>query len=183
MRSGSKIISLLVALALGLTTSYALAAGAPPASTKKTKTCEAGKVYSKKSKKCVKKESEVIPDKDLIEQGWALAFSGRYEQAIDTFQSVEVKEDNAEVFTGVGFSHRKLGNFRMGLRYYKAALKIDPDYVKARQYLGEGYVSKGKLKKAERQLEEIEARCGTGCETYQTLEDVIAAAKTANNPS
>jgi len=71
----------------------------------------------------------------------------------------------------------------MGLRYYKAALKIDPDYVKARQYLGEGYVSKGKLKKAERQLEEIEARCGTGCETYQTLEDVIAAAKTANNPS
>jgi hypothetical protein len=59
----------------------------------------------------------------------------------------------------------------------RKALDIDPDNVATREYLGEGYVSKGQLDLAYLELAEIEQRCGTRCEEYQALEKAMLSAR------
>ena len=55
---------------------------------------------------------------------------------------------------------------------------MTPDYVQVREYLGEAYVIQGKLGLAKEQLHVIESPCGTVCEEYLDLSEVI---KTASN--
>ena len=55
---------------------------------------------------------------------------------------------------------------------------MDPHYVQVREYLGEAYVIQGKLGLAKEQLHVIELLCGTVCEEYLDLSEVI---KTASN--
>ena len=50
------------------------------------------------------------------------------------------------------------------------------DFVRAREYLGEGYAAAGKLDLAKAQLAEIEKRCGKSCEEYEDLSKAISAA-------
>ena len=82
-------------------------------------------------------------------------------------------ENDPAVLTYLGYSHRKLGNIDLGISLYKKALDIDPDNVDTREYLGEGYVSKGELDLAWLELVEIEKRCGTTCVEYQALEKAL----------
>jgi tetratricopeptide (TPR) repeat protein len=127
-----------------------------------------GYVYSPGKKKCVKTLSEVVPDEALKAQGWALAEMGNYEAAIELFKLVSEPRD-AEALNGLGYSHRKLGRIEQGIAYYKQALAIAPDYVRAREYLGEGYVAAGKHDLAKAELREIGERCGLTCEEYVDL--------------
>ncbi len=61
-------------------------------------------------------------------------------------------KSNPEVLNGLGYTNRKLGLFTEAIAYYQQALARDPDYVEAREYLGEGYVTLGKLDLAREQL-------------------------------
>ena len=70
---------------------------------------------------------------------------------------------------------RKLGDIDKGIDYYRQALAVDPDYTKARQYLGEAYLLKNDVGKAKEQLDEIADRCGGPCEDYELLVAAIAA--------
>ena len=63
---------------------------------------------------------------------------------------------------------------RRGIAFYHKALALDPNYVEAREYLGEGYLKQGALDKAKGQLAEIAQRCGTTCETYAELSRQIS---------
>ena len=74
----------------------------------------------------------------------------------------------------LGYSNRKAGRLDVGLSYYQKALAIDPNFVLAREYLGEGYVAAGKFDFARDQLHEIGQRCGTNCEEYKELAEVIS---------
>ena len=159
-------------------------------------TCPLGKVFDKEKKDCVKmnsrkkpakkkvikkkktkkKSSGLVPDADMIRQGWALAYAGRYEAAIVMFEHVIVK-DQPEVLNGLGYSNRKQGRIHQAIAYYKRAINLDPDYVKAREYLGEGYLSIGKAELARAQLRQIKQRCGTSCKSYTVLAAAISAAK------
>jgi hypothetical protein len=55
------------------------------------------------------------------------------------------------------------------------ALALDPNYTKARQYLGEAFLQKGDVVKAKEQLMEIADRCGGPCDDYELLVKAIAA--------
>ncbi|MGB7204285.1 MAG: tetratricopeptide repeat protein [Anderseniella sp.] len=172
-----KILNLALSTAFLLTASLSAvhAAGSDTPSTP-AKTCKKGEVYSTSKKKCVKQTSEIIPDRSLKAQGWALARSGQYEVAIELFQLVADKRD-PEALNGLGYSHRKLGKVEQGVAFYTAALEANPDYVLAREYLGEGYVKLGQLDKAREQLAEIGKRCGTACEEYMLLATAIDTGK------
>ena len=135
--------------------------------------CKVGYVYSKKKKKCVRKRSEIFPDKTLKQQGWGLAYAGKYKAARELFELAANKSD-PEVLNGLGYTNRKLGHLQTGFTYYKQALAINPDYILAREYLGEGYVAAGRIDLAEQQLEEIAKRCGSGCKEYKKLALVIS---------
>jgi tetratricopeptide (TPR) repeat protein len=168
------VISLAAALAAATSITAANAAGSDTSTS--TPTCKKGYVYSSSKKKCVKQTSEVVPDKSLKAQGWALARAGQYEQAIEVFRMVADKSD-PEALNGLGFAHRKLGKVDEGITFYHQALKTDPDYVLAREYLGEGYVKLGRLELAREQLDEIGKRCGTTCEEYMMLARAIDTGK------
>jgi tetratricopeptide (TPR) repeat protein len=139
------------------------------------KTCKAGYVWDKKTKKCVKQQSQIFPDSELIEQAWALARKGEFEAGRLLFNAVADKR-NPEVLNGLGYTNRKLGQFKEAIAYYQQAIALDPDYAEAREYLGEGYVTMGKLDLAKEQLAEIRRICGVSCEEYAELNEAIEEA-------
>ncbi len=137
--------------------------------------CKKGEVWDKKKKKCVKKESGVLPDEDLYQQGRALARQGHYDWAIEVLALIQNRQD-PRVLNYTGYSHRKAGRLEIGITYYRQALAIDPNFNLAREYLGEGYIAAGRVDLAMAELAAIEKSCGTGCEEYKDLSAAIAAA-------
>jgi tetratricopeptide (TPR) repeat protein len=89
---------------------------------------------------------------------------------------LRIKErSKPQVLNLIGYSTRKLGDIDKGIDYYRQALAADPNYTKARQYLGEAYLLRGDVGKAKQQLMEIADRCGGPCEDYELLVAAIAA--------
>ena len=170
------------AAALIVTSGFALAAsgggssgGSSGGGGQAENTCKKGFVWDKKTKKCVQQNSMVLPDQDLIEQAWALSRKGEFDAGRALFNAVADKR-NPEVLNGLGYTNRKLGHFNEAIAYYKKALSVDPHYAQAREYLGEGYVTMGKIELAREQLAEIGKICGATCEEYVDLKDAIDTA-------
>ena len=65
------------------------------------------------------------------------------------------------------------------LPLYAAALAQDPNFVVARAYLGEAYLTRNEPARAKAELAEIAHRCGTTCPAYVDLDRHIAAYETA----
>ncbi len=138
-----------------------------------TPECPAGKVWDKEAQKCVEKTS-AVGDDSLYEYGRMLALRGRYGEAIEVLSLASDKND-PRILNYLGFSHRKQGRVEVGLGYYEEALKANPDYTLAREYMGEAYIQIGDVASAKAQLSEIEKRCGTGCDEYAELAKQIDA--------
>lgn len=75
----------------------------------------------------------------------------------------------------MGFTTRKLGNVDGALPYYARALELEPNYVQAREYLGEAFLAKGDVMGARAQLGEIERRAGTSSVSFANLKREITA--------
>jgi tetratricopeptide (TPR) repeat protein len=140
----------------------------------KVPTCKTGEVYDSVKKKCVPKTSEIFPDKDLYEQGRALALAGDYPNALDLLQSVKNQKDPM-VLTMIGYAKRKIGDIAGGFDYYHQALAIDPNNLNTHEYMGEAYLVIGKVEEAKLELSTLEKLCGgKGCEQYDDLARVLA---------
>ncbi len=167
----------------GFSTAFAAGgnSGSSTASEKPKLVCKKGEVIKNvmangvKQKKCVKLESSNLSDEDLYDQGSQLAKDGQYEKALKVLAKIK-NQDNPRVLNYLGYSNRKAGRLEVGIAYYQKALAIDPNFVLAREYLGEGYVAAGKIDLAKIELAEIEKRCGMACEEYKDLAKVIATA-------
>lgn len=136
--------------------------------------CGAGKVYDKKLKKCVPQKQGAVDDDSLYDTGRQLALNGSYEEAIKVLSLAENKHD-PRILNYLGYSYRKMGHMLEGIGYYREALRIDPDMVLVREYLGEAHLEMNNVPAAKAELKEIEKRCGTTCEEYQDLAAGIAA--------
>ena len=170
---GATVIVLVsVFAATQLYTAPAIAAGSPSSSVPKKK-CKKGDVWSTEEKKCVKKTSELLTDDDLYLQARAYVEDDKYNMALDLLRRIR-NQNQPRVLNYIGYSTRKLGDVDEGIRYYKKALSLDPNYNVAREYLGEGYLQKGDLGSAKQQLAEIAKRCGVSCEEYKDLAEEIA---------
>ena len=184
-----KIISAaLISLAFTASTAFAAGETAPSPVTKPEtgtmtspmqmhcKTGEVVKTMRKKGKKntkmCVKATAGIIPDDELYAQGYLLAKTGEYDWALSAFNAMTNKQTPATL-TMIGYSNRKAGRLEIAVSYYDQALAIQPDYVKAREYLGEGYVAAGRIDLAQLQLAEIAKRAGTASEEYIDLAKAI----------
>jgi tetratricopeptide (TPR) repeat protein len=180
------ITSLVFATALSCSASLALAAGTgsssgdsgtttPKASPKKAG-CKKGFVTAKRNGKilCTKKKAELTDD-ELYQQGTALALEGEYAWALDVLGAIKNQND-PRVLNYTGYSHRKSGRLETAIGYYRKALEINPNFVLAREYLGEGYVVAGRIDLAKVELGEIANRCGTHCTEYQELNKAIETA-------
>jgi tetratricopeptide (TPR) repeat protein len=191
-----KHILLSLTLAAGLAvTSTAFAAGespakpTAPAASKSTETpaspkklkCKKNEViktvtkYGKKVKACVKLSAGLLPDEELYQQGRMLAKDGEYDWALTVLSAI-ANQNDPRVLNYTGYSHRKAGRLATGITFYRRALAINPDFVLAREYLGEGYVAAGRTDLAKVELAEIATRCGVTCPEYKDLKKAIDTA-------
>jgi len=105
-----------------------------------------------------------------------------YDQAIPLLTEVVAADSkNADAYNYLGYSYRQIGKLDDALNFYQLALKIDPDHKGANEYLGELYLMKGELGKAEERLEQIKKVCPSGCIEYKTLQDNIETFKKNGN--
>jgi tetratricopeptide (TPR) repeat protein len=140
--------------------------------------CPRGQVYSQRSRQCVQARSEVLTDENLAEYAFALAKANRFDEALDTLNMVQNLQ-TPRVLNYRGYITRKLGRTEEGIGYYLQSVALDPNYTQVREYLGEAYVTQGKLDLANEQLQTIQALCGTQCEEYEDLADAIQSASAA----
>lgn len=102
--------------------------------------------------------------------------AGEYRDAIVTLNGLNRPED-PNVLNLLGYSHRKLGLIDVGMRYYLAALKRNPQHRGVHEYLGEAYLQKDDLGKAEVMLKKLAGICGTDCREYKELANAIVVYK------
>ncbi len=137
--------------------------------------CQAGFVY--KRGQCQRAGAGVLPDRELYRQGRALALAGYYTNALPILEAV-ARTDDAMVYTMRGYATRKLGRFDEAMALYDRALAIEPNNVNTHEYIGEAYVSMGKVDLARVELAKVQSVCGKDCEQYQDLARAIRTGET-----
>jgi len=108
--------------------------------------------------------------------------AGNYARAISLLQEVVAKNPgNADAWNYLGFSRRKLNDYKNSLIAYEKALSINPKHKGALEYLGELYIQTGNIEKARIQLKKLDDVCGFfGCEEYDELKAAIQAFQSRN---
>ena len=134
--------------------------------------CKRGRVWSASRCGCVRRSSEVMTDEDLYLEAVSVAKSGDYVEALALLRGIK-NQDQTHVLTYIGYTTRKLGNLDEGIKYYHKALAINPKNTLAREYLGEGLLTKGDVAGAKVQLAAIEKQCGKTCHEYEDLAEEI----------
>ena len=127
------------------------------------------------STKSKKKSSEARPTNEdaAFARGYRAAYATIYERhdyasAIDQLRALG-HDDIAAVANLVGYSYRKLGDYKISQVWYERALKADPDHVKTWQYYGLWQVEQGNRDQAQYHLSRIAALAGTDSEEYRSL--------------
>jgi tetratricopeptide (TPR) repeat protein len=148
-------------IAVPLTTAYAAGGDnpAPPASD------------TKKEKKKKDKSSSIDDPKFL--EGYRAAYATIYDRNDYTSAIGQLKalgqDDRADVANLIGYSYRKLGDYKVSQIWYERALKADPNHVKTWQYYGLWQVEQGNRDQAQYHLNRIAALSGTSSEEYRSL--------------
>ena len=99
----------------------------------------------------------------------------RYEKALELLlKSNKKKPNNADILNYLGFTTRKLGDFKKGEKYYLEGLAIEPGHIGINEYLGELYVATNRIDLANERLEILK---GCNCEEYKELKEIIDGTK------
>ena len=80
----------------------------------------------------------------------------------------------ADTLNYLGFTTRKLGDYKKGEEFYLEGLKIDPNHTGINEYLGELYVVTNRLDLAKERLEVLKA---CNCEEFKELKEIINGTK------
>ena len=122
-----------------------------------------------------KKSSEAAPSHEYaaFANGYRAAYATIYDRhdyanAIEQLQALG-HDDSAAVANLIGYSYRKLGDYKLSQVWYERALKADPDHVKTWQYYGLWQVEQGNRDQAQYHLNRIAQLVGTNSEEYRSL--------------
>ena len=150
-------------IAVPLTTAYAAGGDnpSPPASD------------TKKAKKEKKKDKSSSIDDPKFLEGYRAAYATIYDRDDYSSAIAQLKalghDDRADVANLIGYSYRKLGDYKVSQIWYERALKADPDHVRTWQYYGLWQVEQGNRDQAQYHLNRIAALTGTGSDEYRSL--------------
>ena len=126
---------------------------------------------SGKDKKKDGKSSSIDDPKFLA--GYRTAYTTIYDRGDYTTAIEQLKalghDDRADVANLIGYSYRKLGDYKLSQVWYERALKADPNHVLTWQYYGLWQIEQGNRDQAQYHLSRIAAICGTDCEEYRSL--------------
>ena len=149
-----KILILLIVLSLN---SHAFGAGDGGGSSEDNSYKEAVQLV----KRAGKMEKKDKPEK--AKKLYSLAFKKLNE-------AYKSDKKNPDVLNYMGFTSRKIGNFKEAEDFYLKGLNLDPKHNGINEYLGELYVQTNRIDKAKERLA-ILKNCN--CEEYQDLELII----------
>ncbi len=79
------------------------------------------------------------------------------------------QDDRADVANLIGYSYRKLGDYKVSQIWYERALKADPNHVRTWQYYGLWQLEQGNREQAEYHLSKIASLAGTDSPEYRSL--------------
>jgi tetratricopeptide (TPR) repeat protein len=109
------------------------------------------------------------------------AFAGGYREAYSTIYDrndyaaaiEQLKalghDDHPNVANLIGYSYRKLGDYKLSQVWYERALQADPNHVLTWNYYGLWQIEQGNRDQAQYHLSRIAAICGTDCAEYRSL--------------
>ena len=99
----------------------------------------------------------------------------RYEKALKLLiESNKEKPDKADTLNYLGFTTRKLGDYKNGEKYYLQGLSVDPNHKGINEYLGELYMATNRVNLAKQRLKILE-KCN--CDEYVELKEIIEGTK------
>jgi tetratricopeptide (TPR) repeat protein len=113
-----------------------------------------------------------IDDPRFIE-GYRAAYATIYDRndyaaAIGQLKALG-QDDRADVANLIGYSYRKLGDYKVSQIWYQRALKADPNHVRTWQYYGLWQLEQGNRESAQYHLNRIAALAGTSSTEYRSL--------------
>ena len=130
---------------------------------------------SSSKSKAKKKSSEASPgiENAAFADGYRAAYATIYDRndyasAIEQLKALG-HNDSAAVANLIGYSYRKLGDYKVSQIWYERALKADPNHVKTWQYYGLWQLEQGNRDQAQYHLNRIAALAGTNSEEYRSL--------------
>src|SRR5262245_11194389 len=142
--------------------------GSTPPPTTNTQTDGATKRTHK-----AKKAKQSFLDEPAFQSGYRSAYATIYEHHDYARAITELKalghDDFANVANLIGYSYRKLGDYKLSQVWYERALKSDPNHVLTWQYYGLWQIEQGNRDQAQYHLARIAQICGTSCEEYRSL--------------
>ena len=97
-----------------------------------------------------------------------------FKQALADLKVIDSEfKDNADVNNLLGYSSRKLKQYKPAATYYEKALKLNPNHLGALEYQGELFVLTNKVSAAKKNLAKLEKLCGLKCGEYLDLKKAI----------
>ena len=176
--AAASVAAMSIAAALAVAPDIAAAAGAGAPSggggtTTQSPPAQQKKPYGKKNR-----SSSVEDFVAGYKAAYALIYKkGEYEAAITALRALD-HDDNADVANLIGYASRKLGRYDDAKVWYERSLAADPNHAVTWSYYGMWQAEQGNLLKAKDDLEKVRLICGTTCEPYKMLNDVIDGTKT-----
>ncbi len=128
---------------------------------------------TKSAPKHKKKTKQSAFDDPAFAQGYRTAYTTIYDRNDYTGAIEQLKalghDDHPNVANLIGYSYRKLGDYKLSQIWYERALKADPNHVLTWQYYGLWQIEQGNRDQAQYHLNRIAAICGTDCAEYRSL--------------
>ena len=117
------------------------------------------------TQKAKKKDKQSSLDDPAFAEGYRAAYAtiydrNEYADAIVQFKALG-HDDHPNVANLIGYSYRKLGDYKLSQAWYERALKADPNHVLTWQYYGLWQIEQGNRDQAQYHLNRIAAICGT----------------------
>ena len=98
-----------------------------------------------------------------------------YKKALKLLTKSNLKKpNNADTLNYLGFTTRKLGDYKNGEKYYLQGLAFKPNHIGINEYLGELYVVKNRYDLAKERLNVLKS---CNCEEYDQLKEIIDGKK------
>ena len=128
------------------------------------------------------KVSDYAKAKNLIKAAKKYEKKGKTEKAQKRYakaqklllKSNDKKPLQADTLNYLGFTTRKLGDYKGGEEFYLQGLQIEPDHNGINEYLGELYVVTNRMDMAKGRLEVLKT---CNCEEYEELKEIIEGTK------
>ena len=128
----------------------------------------------KKTTQKKKPAKQSLFDDPAFRDGYRTAYATIYDRndyaaAIDQLHALG-HDEHPNVANLIGYSYRRLGDYKQSQVWYERALQADPNHVLTWNYYGMWQIEQGNRDQAQYHLQRIAEIRGTDCAEYRSLE-------------